>query len=84
MVASLDMPAASEAITQMQAKQACIREALNHGLQQLLDVHNGLNALTSLLARAEGQQLTCHDLACLIEPQQHKLMRGIEQAFQVL
>lgn len=50
----------------------------------LLEVNHGLQGLVALLDVCDCQSLDGKDLACLLQPQQRKLMRAVEHACQVL
>lgn len=76
--------ALNAALERLAARHVALRTAISQGRDMLLEVNHGLQGLVTLLDVCDGQRLDGKDLACLLQPQQRKLMRAVEHACQVL
>ena len=88
LVTKLEDRAASLALNavldRLAARHEALMTAISQGIDMLLEVNHGLQGLVALLDVCDCQSLDGKDLACLLQPQQRKLMRAVEYACQVL
>ena len=68
----------------MNCHHLALQETLQQGLTMLLEVNHGLHCMVALLEHCDTQSLNSKDLACLLKPQQCKLLLAIEHSSQVL